>query len=142
MRTAPLHVVCSGERQHDLLFVPLQSWYHSSWDCEPDHYDRFGATEETDLRSSWADFHRCRWTPPLSDEPGSTSIAERFAAMNQPMLQQLVAATPARQGGRHPPKKRLSKAETYAVYGETPLTKVSPRTSRLEVDSLSWRLGL
>eukprot|EP00042_Codosiga_hollandica_P039276 m.327533 g.327533 ORF g.327533 m.327533 type:complete len:360 (-) comp55582_c0_seq8:4627-5706(-) len=59
-----------------LVIVPLFSWYHSSWDQEPDitslqlpHVSKYGS-----------DFTRCKW--PGSLENGSDALASAFDAMN------------------------------------------------------------
>ena len=107
---APVH--------QDLLLVPLQSWYHASWDVEPT------LTEEEDdevmMEMMWSDFRNCVWPNNLGAMGGDTSLAEHFAQMNNGALSKLLRVVPSRMGGRLPPSRRLDKTETYALYNEVP----------------------
>ena len=101
----------------DVLIVPLQSWYHSSWDCEPAL-----ASEESDERlmlAAWSDFRNCLWPPSFGPDAGvDDGLAEHFARMNAPVLSRLMSVLPSRVDGRSPPPTRLDKAATYARFGE------------------------
>lgn len=101
----------------DLLLVPLSSWYHNSWDREPDlSGDEHGEDGFTRL---WTDYHLCKWPDGIKN--GSLALAEHFSRLNEPFLRQLCAHLPyPSAAGRPEPAVRLSKVETYAMYGETP----------------------
>lgn len=107
VRTGPLRVV--GE--DDVLFVPLYSWYHASWDGEPDLPD----DSERALRF-WTDYHRCRWPDALSTDE---ERARHFARLNEPLVGALATALPPAPGGRAPPPP-LTKRQTYGRFGATP----------------------
>lgn len=79
-----------------LYLVPLLSWYHPSWDQEPDLppetlaalYDGRASFEQR-----WADFRLCKWPEAVvakedfvSTTTDSTALADLFAAMNDPYL--------------------------------------------------------
>lgn len=65
VRVSPLLIECDdAAAAEDVLIVPLQSWYHASWDQEPDLASDEG---EIDHHSAgWTDNFRCRWPSPLS----------------------------------------------------------------------------
>lgn len=119
VHVAPLWIECPGEAR-DVLCVPLNSWYHGEWDCEA---DLPGEDEELVrmFQQMWSDYSLCKWPSDLRN--GSRALAERFALMNEPTLSALVRhLPPPPAAGRPPPARRLDKAETYALYGETPFS--------------------
>jgi Icc-related predicted phosphoesterase len=76
------------------IVAPIFSWYHSSWDTEPDVVGWDGIPQAADLMM---DFHMCKWPPPLATH--DDSIARRFDAMNDAegglhAIEALVAAHP------------------------------------------------
>lgn len=94
-----------------LYLVPLLSWYHPSWDTEPDLppetlaalYDGRASFEQR-----WADFRLCKWPEAVvakedfvSTTTASTALADLFAAMNEPFLARdpLLADPAARRAG-------------------------------------------
>jgi hypothetical protein len=104
---------------HDLLIVPLASWYHSSWDQES------GApgddTSESAINAFWADMRYCSWPEAYGPSAGTDeNLARHFADMNKVTLSRLLKVLPPRLEGRAPPARRLDKGETYACFGETP----------------------
>ena len=59
------------------IVVPLHSWYHASWDKEPEIIGWDGIpTAETTMM----DFHLCKWPPEL--DPKTDSLARHFDRMN------------------------------------------------------------
>ncbi|KAL1504531.1 hypothetical protein AB1Y20_010933 [Prymnesium parvum] len=118
VRTQPAWIVSPLGRQ-DVLVVPLLSWYHASWDKEPELEESETQLQGAGFRAMWADFRRCRWGPAL--ETGSLALAEEFAMMNEPKLSSLVAQLSWREAkGRARPQRILDKTETYALYGAKP----------------------
>jgi len=97
-----------------LLLVPLLSWYHPSWDTEPDLptevlaelYDGRPAFEQR-----WADFRFCKWPEEVVErkeggrqEWGSITtkdkgIAEWFAEQNEGFLKDTRVRLETREGG-------------------------------------------
>ncbi|GMH48821.1 hypothetical protein TrLO_g14398 [Triparma laevis f. longispina] len=68
-----------------VLVAPLLSWYHASFDTEPELPSRTSAT----FGRRWQDFRRCKWPEKVvrrecvTDLDGEdTSLAEHFAGMN------------------------------------------------------------
>ena len=59
------------------IIVPIYSWYHASWDTEPDIRGWEGIPP---VEAVMMDYHLCTWPPPLS--PHNDSIAAEFDAMN------------------------------------------------------------
>ena len=127
VRTRPLYVrVADGD---DVLIVPLYSWYHSSWDAEPELPDEPMSVAQ--YEATWTDFYRCRWpprfgaAPAAAPEDGGDALAAHFASLNDDALGRALAVLPRRPPlGRAPPR-RLDRVETYARYGQT----VSPTSS-------------
>ena len=120
VRTEPLWLHMADASQQDVLLVPLQSWYHASWDREPDlDAPGDGSLSRQDFGFGWSDFHNCRWPEPLSDCGKSEALAEHFAKLNETSLAAITSALPARHG-RPQPSRRLNKPETYALFGEVP----------------------
>ena len=98
-----------------LLLVPLLSWYHPSWDTEPDLppevlaeiYDGRPAFEQR-----WADFRFCKWPEEVvggkeggREEWGSITtkdkgIAEWFAKQNEGFLEDARVRLETREGGK------------------------------------------
>lgn len=78
VRTAPACI-------NGLWIVPLLSWYHKSWDREP---DLAGAAPAHKMMT---DFHVCTWPDPGLNAH-DTSLAEYFDAMNDEPLQPVLAA--------------------------------------------------
>lgn len=113
----------SSPPPRDVLVVPLDAWYHSDWDHEPDlDDDEFGPNGmdgEDSFKSLWTDFHLCKWPDGL--ENGSRVLAERVSRLNEGTLQLLTShLPPAPPAGRAAPTRKLTKVETYALYDEAP----------------------
>jgi len=70
------------EKIDGVWFVPIASWYHSSWDREEDWVDVLPP------RKVMADFRACKWPKGLAEQKDS-SIAELFDSFNDPELQNL-----------------------------------------------------
>jgi len=74
--------------QQNIAIFPLLSWYHSSWDTEPDLPDTERNSHLFDKR--WADFRNCEWPEEIctkvefaSTVTQSTALADYFASLNQ-----------------------------------------------------------
>lgn len=85
--TTPVRL-CYGDRR--LTLLPLWSWYHSSWDREPDLPSSILPPVDTTARV--ADYHYCKWGKDFEKRPdfwfgrkGSTSkaLAMYFARRNE-----------------------------------------------------------
>ena len=99
-----------------LLIAPLLSWHHASWDTEP---ELPGAPiDSSDSIQACGDSLFCRWPKGLLD--GEEALLARwFAELNEPSLQELMAALPAAaEFGRSPPQRVLTEAETLAMYDQ------------------------
>ena len=59
------------------IICPISSWYHESWDTEPDIKGWKGIPPHNMVMS---DYHACTWPPPLSNT--NDSIAAHFDALN------------------------------------------------------------
>jgi hypothetical protein len=117
-----------------IVIVPLMSWYHCSWDTEPDVLSEPPA----DLTVA-SDHFYCRWPDELDDTVQQCKVssnaharaqtcvdhgrllAEWFASLNEPALSQLTSTLPGMIGhaGRTPPKQRLTEAQTWKLLNET-----------------------
>eukprot|EP00037_Helgoeca_nana_P025306 m.275562 g.275562 ORF g.275562 m.275562 type:complete len:433 (+) comp26904_c0_seq7:357-1655(+) len=75
------------EDQH-LLVIPLMSWYHSSWDVEPD----IPGLTLPPVRLAAADFRRCKWPSPL--DPLDDSVAKHFDKLNDAPVAAALKAFP------------------------------------------------
>lgn len=103
---------------HDVLLVPLQSWYHASWDQEVAAGEEIS---ESALHALWADMRYCSWPESHGPTAGADDrLARHFADMNKSALSRLLRVLPPRLEGRAPPARRLNKAETYNIFHETP----------------------
>lgn len=107
----------------DVLIVPLDAWYHTDWDVEPDldddEFGPMGIDGADSFKTLWTDFHLCKWPDGL--ENGSRALAERVSRLNEPSLQLLTMhLPPPPPAGRPAPTRRLTKTETYALYDTTP----------------------
>lgn len=71
-----LGVKYKPERIGDVWIVPLWSWYHASWDTEPDVH---GAIP---IEKVMMDFHACHWTQPGVNASGDDTLAQLFDDMN------------------------------------------------------------
>lgn len=99
--TGPLRITLDStkdlaiEAQVGVRIYPLYSWYHSSWDSEPDlEHAAFRAVEEAiPFSSKWGDFSMCTWPEKLvrhedfaSTRNNNTALAEAWASLNEPFL--------------------------------------------------------
>ena len=86
-----------GRQRCDVCVFPLYSWYHASFNTEPNLRDHDGAYAEqsASFLRRWQDFRQCRWPTSLVPDHAadfaslsttSQSIADHFAAMNEPAL--------------------------------------------------------
>jgi predicted phosphodiesterase len=121
----------NSERNSGILLVPLYSWYHSSWDSEP---EPAGSSEEgiKDMLRGVSDFHFCQWPDELWPEvdgasdvgqhrrppaDGGNALAAWFASLNEPVLQHLSdTLPPPAEVGRAPPERRLNEEATCRLY--------------------------
>lgn len=79
-----------------VVVFPLYSWYHSSWDVEPEiiHPEYLDVEEAMPFKRKWGDFSMCSWPGIVSQtefcatDNGSTILAESFAEVNEPFLYQ------------------------------------------------------
>ena len=85
----------SSSSSSSVIVVPLYSWYHASWDKEPEltHPDVLEVESWMPFNKKWGDFSLCRWPPQLvshtdfeNNSRYSTSLAEAFARLNEPFL--------------------------------------------------------
>ncbi|CAJ1398309.1 unnamed protein product [Effrenium voratum] len=103
-----LHVYTSPVRiksaEETIILLPLWSWYHSSWDREPDLPVELQPPMDPQQRIS--DFRLCKWGD-LEGAPGFTfgpkgitspHLAEHFAARNEAWIQ-AVLELQAEEGG-------------------------------------------
>jgi hypothetical protein len=84
--------------QKHLWMVPLQSFYHSSWDTEPDLQDPalVAAEQRRSFRKRWNDFRNMKWPTRLTSEHeftrgsdgrgGSWALATAFGELNRNIL--------------------------------------------------------
>ncbi|KAL6768574.1 hypothetical protein ACKKBF_B11275 [Auxenochlorella protothecoides x Auxenochlorella symbiontica] len=79
--------------------VPLLSWYHASWDREP---DLPGATP---IEKIMMDFHACTWSSVPGLTPADDSIARHMDSLNDPGTARVLAALDAAEAvsGVRPP---------------------------------------
>jgi len=92
----PLRIAYTRQGQEQGLCVfPLQSWFHSSWDKEPDvaHPLHLAVEKSVPFQRKWGDFTLCKWpTKYLSHEEfvgngiNATQLAESFAHLNERFL--------------------------------------------------------
>lgn len=77
-----------------LTVVPLYSWYHHSFDTEPDlTHELFKQVEEVvPFRRKWGDFTLCSWPKTIISQEDfveneeSTVLSESFAQLNEQFL--------------------------------------------------------
>jgi len=65
----------------------------------------------------WTDHYRCRWPAGLETDEARATY---FAKLNNSLVSELAAALPPSRGRAPPPA--WDKRQTYAEYGETPLS--------------------
>ena len=107
-KLALLQRVCAGLGVHTapacvggVWVVPLLSWYHASWDREPD------VPGATPIEKVMLDYHTCKWTslgPGVAH--GSEALAAHFDRLNGGALAGTlagIAAAEAAAGGVRPP---------------------------------------
>eukprot|EP00602_Paraphysomonas_sp_CaronLab_P004285 CAMPEP_0185029206 /NCGR_PEP_ID=MMETSP1103-20130426/15373_1 /TAXON_ID=36769 /ORGANISM="Paraphysomonas bandaiensis, Strain Caron Lab Isolate" /LENGTH=278 /DNA_ID=CAMNT_0027563865 /DNA_START=500 /DNA_END=1336 /DNA_ORIENTATION=+ len=93
--TGPLTI--SPDKGDPVCVFPLQSWYHSGWDTEPEiSHPLYVRAEELRRRSgatfdaSWMDFRQCSWPGVASVNPSTKvedlSLASQFGALNRRFL--------------------------------------------------------
>ena len=105
IHVGPLHIYSTESSQNILDVFPLYSWYHSSWDEEPDLTDPANMEKEKECPFSmkWMDFRRCVWPNTtvsgmdfitvLPDNEKSSmassaapSLNSMFAKLNEPFI--------------------------------------------------------
>lgn len=78
-----------------VTIFPLYSWYHSTWDSEPEinHPDFLDVEEAIPFKRKWGDFTLCSWPVELisqsnfcSIDGDSTVLAEFFAGVNEAFI--------------------------------------------------------
>ena len=79
-----------------VLIVPLQSWYHSGFDTEPNLNDPsyLKLREFSKFSDKWSDFLQCSWPGVDADRLKNTAedepaLAIAFAQLNEPFLNSL-----------------------------------------------------
>ena len=106
-----------------LLLVPLLSWYHPSWDTEPDLPAEILAElykGRPSFEQCWADFRYCKWPEEVVRGEGgreggreewvstttrNRGIAEWFAKQNEGFLEDARVRVETREGGREGGRK-------------------------------------
>jgi len=101
VHTTPTYYRNAAGMSQDIWVFPLLSWYHASWDTEPElPEDLYESMRWTNMpfTSRWMDFHRCTWPHSLvspedfkSIESDSTALSDFFAMLNEPCIQQMKA---------------------------------------------------
>lgn len=87
----PFVVVTDKVATDPLLVVPLLSWYHESWDTEPD----IPGLNLPPVRLAASDFRRCRWPAPLN--PLDESLAKYFDNLNTVVVERAINKYPDAQ---------------------------------------------
>lgn len=66
-----------------IWIVPIQSWYHSSWDTEPDitHPDYLQAQQVIPFFKMWSDFLMCSWPADLISHEDFISLTSKNDAL-------------------------------------------------------------
>ncbi|EFN56980.1 hypothetical protein CHLNCDRAFT_21755 [Chlorella variabilis] len=95
VRTEP---ACVG----GVWIFPILSWYHASWDREPDVP---GAHPISKARPGCVmlDFHVCSWASAPHLSPHNDSLALHFDALNEPAFSRALQEQAAAAGGARPP---------------------------------------
>lgn len=95
MIVGPLVVEYNEETPRTVFVFPLQSWYHSGFDSEPDitHPLYLKAEEAVPFDMKWSDFRLCKWPERLiSSEEFPTitkdcrKLSQAFAHLNEAFL--------------------------------------------------------
>lgn len=94
------------EENNGLCLFPIQGWYHSSWDREPNvqHPMHLAIEEAIPFNSKWVDFSLCQWPAELiepekfsDNKPDATELAEAFGKLNERFLYPLPSASSSDQ---------------------------------------------
>lgn len=92
--TTPVRIL-AGQNNGTIFLLPLWSWYHSSWDTEPDLPADLQPPMDPQQRVS--DFRMCCWTPLETSDfvfgrGGATSLhlAQYFAQRNEAWIQKVL----------------------------------------------------
>ena len=102
--TSPVRILSPESSGCPLLLLPLWSWYHSSWDCEPELPQQLQPPVDPEKRVS--DFRLCKWGP-LARLPGfvfgaggdsSDHLAKHFAERNEAWIASVLSLQ-QREGG-------------------------------------------
>ncbi len=146
----PLRIASSTSLTSVVTIHPLHSWYHSSFDTDPDLDDsRYLRVEsEESFATRWADFYCCVWPNEIisvesfrnldrvssevcdkSDDPNA-ALALLFAAMNEPFLRShsdvmLSVETPE----RHVEDEERVNSSSSVVAGTFAISAISPTSS-------------
>jgi hypothetical protein len=87
----PLRVKSEGKNS-GVTIMPMQSWYHSGWDQEPDltNIQFLEVEDAVPFERRWGDFAQCLW-PGIVDhdefasiKQDSLKLPEAFASLNEP----------------------------------------------------------
>ena len=102
VHVGPVCVTYSQKEKPQLLWmVPLQSFYHSSWDTEPDlhHPALLAAEQRRSFRQRWNDYRNMKWPQDLTShveftegdngKGGSETLARAFSDLNQKIVTEL-----------------------------------------------------
>jgi len=74
---------------------PLHSWYHGSWDTEPDVHEDSSSLSDLNFQNRWSDFFLCKWPADIISEDDFTRIPKdganssffrAFSLLNEPFL--------------------------------------------------------
>jgi hypothetical protein len=114
------------ESRSAFLQAPILSWYHASWDTEPDVVGWDGIPPANLVMS---DFHRCTWPAPLSTD--DDSIAARLDAMNDEDTIRIPCLPPARGSQRGTMDARV--AALRDAHPSAPLITASHFVPRVEL---------
>lgn len=69
--------------EHYLLIIPLFSWYHESWDVEPDltHQSITEMESIFPFHHSWTDFSKCIWPEEITKKKLTPEILNNFSSL-------------------------------------------------------------
>jgi hypothetical protein len=100
----PIRVSLHGDQNDTMkeetavVVTPLQSWYHSSWDREPDLTSLLykNVEEAMPMARKWGDFSMCSWPDSMIahhhfastdiTDTGNVQLAKCFASLNEPFI--------------------------------------------------------
>ncbi|EKX30956.1 hypothetical protein GUITHDRAFT_46771, partial [Guillardia theta CCMP2712] len=112
-------------RRSDLLLLPLFSWYHASWDKEPElppsAYESIKIKGLPAFEERWADFRYCKW-PEVPDQ----GLADMFAKLNEPWVEMFATVKSKRESikvitlSHFVPRQELVPEKRFLITSELP----------------------